>query len=89
MVYYFCTTLFMCRDVTPKIFKMNLIIKSAKIIDSKSTYHNSIKDILIENGRISKIEDFMNMDETFSAGFLDFPVQKRLVQMYAGRNNFR
>jgi dihydroorotase len=59
MVYYFCTTLFMCRDVTPKIFKMNLIIKSAKIIDSKSTYHNSIKDILIENGRISKIEDFI------------------------------
>ena len=38
---------------------MNLIIKSAKIIDSKSAYHNSIKDILIENGRITKIEDFI------------------------------
>ena len=34
---------------------MNLIIKSATIIDSKSEFHNTTQDILIEKGIISKI----------------------------------
>ncbi len=34
---------------------MNIIIKSATIIDSKSEFHNSTRDILIEKGRITKI----------------------------------
>jgi len=34
---------------------MNLIIKSATIIDSTSEFHRSTKDILIENGIITKI----------------------------------
>lgn len=34
---------------------MNLLIKSATIIDSKSDYHNKTQDILIENGIITKI----------------------------------
>ncbi|WOD44087.1 dihydroorotase [Hwangdonia lutea] len=34
---------------------MNILIKSATIIDSKSEFHNATQDILIENGVISKI----------------------------------
>ncbi|WP_375238847.1 dihydroorotase family protein [Aurantibacter sp.] len=34
---------------------MNLILKSARIIDTNSSHHNATKDILIENGIISKI----------------------------------
>ena len=34
---------------------MNIIIKSAIIIDSKSQFHNKRKDVLIEKGIITKI----------------------------------
>ncbi len=34
---------------------MNLLIKSAKIIDSNSKYHTKTMDVLIRNGRIEKI----------------------------------
>lgn len=34
---------------------MNLLIKSAFIIDTKSDFHNSSQDILIEKGKITKI----------------------------------
>ncbi|RLJ60924.1 dihydroorotase [Lacinutrix venerupis] len=34
---------------------MNVLIKSATIIDSKSDYHNTTQDLLIEKGKISKI----------------------------------
>lgn len=34
---------------------MNILIKSATIIDSKSEFHNSTQDLLIENGLITKI----------------------------------
>ena len=34
---------------------MNILIKSATIIDSKSEFHNSTQDLLIENGVITKI----------------------------------
>ncbi|MCF6297357.1 MAG: dihydroorotase [Flavobacteriaceae bacterium] len=34
---------------------MNTLLKSAKIIDKNSSFHNQIKDILIENGVITKI----------------------------------
>ncbi|MBL0013247.1 MAG: dihydroorotase [Flavobacterium sp.] len=34
---------------------MNLIVRAAKIIDTKSPYHNQIVDIQIENGLIKKI----------------------------------
>ena len=36
---------------------MTTLIKSATIIDSSSPYHNQIKDILINNGVIEKIEN--------------------------------
>ncbi len=36
---------------------MNFLIKSATILDQSSPYHNSTKDILIENGVISKIDN--------------------------------
>ena len=34
---------------------MNILIKSATIIDSKSEFHNTTQDLLIENGMITKI----------------------------------
>ena len=34
---------------------MNVLIKSAKIIDTESEFHNKIQDVLIEKGKISKI----------------------------------
>ncbi|MEW4924074.1 dihydroorotase [Algibacter sp. 2305UL17-15] len=34
---------------------MNILIKSATILDSKSDFHNTTQDILVENGLISKI----------------------------------
>ena len=36
---------------------MNLLIKSATILDQSSSYHNKTKDILIENGVITKIDN--------------------------------
>ena len=35
---------------------MNILIKSAKIIDTDSKYHNKIMDVLIENGKIKTIK---------------------------------
>ena len=34
---------------------MNLLIKSAKIIDTNSKYHNKIMDVFIKSGKIEKI----------------------------------
>ncbi len=34
---------------------MNILLRSARIIDKKSRYHNQVKDILIQNGIIVKI----------------------------------
>ncbi|WP_396600752.1 dihydroorotase family protein [Algibacter sp. R77976] len=34
---------------------MNILIKSATIIDSKSEFHNTTQDLLIENGKITKV----------------------------------
>ncbi|MDO6596828.1 dihydroorotase [Oceanihabitans sp. 2_MG-2023] len=39
---------------------MNVLIKSATIIDSKSEFHNTVQDILIEKGVISKIGENIN-----------------------------
>ena len=36
---------------------MNILIKSATILDKSSKYHKSTKDILIENGVITKVEN--------------------------------
>ena len=39
---------------------MNLLIKSAKIIDPNSKHHNKIMDILIKNGKIERIAKSIN-----------------------------
>jgi dihydroorotase len=36
---------------------MNILIKSAKIIDPNSPFNRVIKDILIQNGIVTRIED--------------------------------
>ncbi len=41
---------------------MNLLLKSATIIDNSSPFHFQKKDILIENGIISKIANSINVD---------------------------
>ena len=50
---------------------MNIIIKSTKIIDVTSKYHNKIKDIYIEDGIIKKIGD---------------KISKKGVQEYSSKN---
>jgi len=44
---------------------MNILIKSAKIIDSNSPFHNQTQDILIENGKFSKIANKINNDKGY------------------------
>ena len=34
---------------------MNVLIKSATILDAKSDFHNKTQDILVENDRITEI----------------------------------
>ncbi len=44
---------------------MNLIIRSAKIIDSQSPFHNQIVDLKIENGIIAKIDKKLTNTDNF------------------------
>jgi len=44
---------------------MNLLIKSATILDQSSPYHNSTKDILIENGVIRKINSTIENNNNY------------------------
>ena len=41
---------------------MNVLLKSARIIDSESVYHNTVKDILIRDGVIEKVEVDISLD---------------------------
>jgi len=50
---------------------MNLIIKSATIIDSKSEFHDSIQDILVEKGIITKIAKTIKNPNEFKEIKLD------------------
>ena len=50
---------------------MKLIIRSAKIIDSKSAFHNKIVDIQINEGKIEKIESKLSNSEGFEELKLD------------------
>ena len=48
---------------------MNLLIKSAKIIDSNSQHNNKIMDVFIKNGKIEKIAKFIkSCKESIAAG---------------------
>jgi dihydroorotase len=44
---------------------MNLIVRAAKIIDSKSTYNNQIVDVLIENGVLKKMGTTLSNPNNF------------------------
>ena len=50
---------------------MNFLIKSATILDQSSPYHNSTKDILIENGVISKIDNAIENNNNYQEIKLD------------------
>jgi len=45
---------------------MNVLIKSATIIDSKSDFHNITQDILIENGKIVKVAKSIRNSKDYS-----------------------
>ncbi len=44
---------------------MNILIKSATITDSESEFHNTTQDILIENGKITKISEHIENQENY------------------------
>jgi len=44
---------------------VKILIKSAKIIDKNSNFHNQINDILIENGKIVRIESQINSNKNY------------------------
>ncbi|WP_341216631.1 dihydroorotase [uncultured Wocania sp.] len=50
---------------------MNILIKSATIIDSKSEFHNTTQDILIEKGVISKIGNHLKNPKNYQEITLD------------------
>lgn len=50
---------------------MNLLIKSATIIDPTSPFHNKNQDILIENGKISKISNSLGNPKNYKEIKLD------------------
>ncbi|MDO6758930.1 dihydroorotase [Tamlana sp. 2_MG-2023] len=50
---------------------MNILIKSATIIDSKSEFHNSTQDLLIENGVITKIAQTIKNPNNYQEITLD------------------
>lgn len=50
---------------------MNALLKSAKIIDQKSSFHNQTKDILIENGIITKIANKIPNSKNYKELTLD------------------
>ncbi|MDD7887399.1 dihydroorotase family protein [Flavivirga sp. 57AJ16] len=50
---------------------MNILIKSATIIDPKSEFHNTTQDILIENGTISKITNSIKNKNNYQEIKLD------------------
>jgi dihydroorotase len=59
---------------------MNILIKQAKIVDPNSSFNTQVKDILIQNGLIVKIEDSISESNTtiveatdlhISPGFFD------------------
>jgi dihydroorotase len=45
---------------------MNVLLKSAKIIDSASPHHKAVKDILIKDGKIAKIADEIHPEKNFT-----------------------
>lgn len=50
---------------------MNILIKSATIIDSKSEFHNTTQDLLIENGKITKIASNIKNPKSYQEIKLD------------------
>ena len=49
---------------------MNILIKSAKIIDPKSEFHNTTQDLLIEKGMISQIGNLAGLTAAYVLGNL-------------------
>ena len=41
---------------------MKLLLKNATLLDEKSPFHNQIKDVLIEKGILTQLEDHIETD---------------------------
>ena len=52
---------------------MTTLLKSATIIDASSPHHQKQKDILIVNGKISKIADAIDPESNYKVVELDNP----------------
>lgn len=50
---------------------MNVLIKSATIIDTKSDFHNKTQDILVENGKITNIANLIKNSKNYKEINLD------------------
>ena len=60
---------------------MNLLIKSARIIDPNSKHNNKVMDIFIKSGRIEKIaksikscKESLEAEKNLLLWFLEFPL---------------
>jgi len=62
---------------------MKLLLKSAKILDKSSEFDNQIKDILVENGRILKIENLISDDEALELKSENLHVSQGWVDLKA------
>lgn len=71
MVCYFCSGFFNLRNAHPKIPEMNVLVKSATIVDPKSDFHNQTVDILIEKGVISNISKRITNPKNYNEIRLD------------------
>lgn len=65
---------------------MNILIKSAKVIDPKGKHHKKTRDILIENGKIKKIAAKINAGKTKSFSAKNLHLSLGWFDMHA---NFR
>lgn len=60
---------------------MNLLIKSARIIDPNSPFNGQTKDILIKNGLIAKIEDTITDDDCEKIEHENLHISPGLIDM--------
>ena len=65
------------------IYRMKILLKQAAITDTGSPYHNTIRDILIEDGKIIKIADNINETADTVVNTKDLLVSTGWVDVFA------
>lgn len=62
---------------------MEILIKQAEIIDSRSSYNGQIKDVLILNGKVSKIEENIEAPEAVMISLKGLQLSPGWIDLYA------